>query len=97
MAFNPPIPDSGGNPRKPTPGLHSLAQAERLTQIAFVLPCAAVIGWGAGWWLDSRLHTHWIQIFGLILGIVAGMVSAIRMALAAGNAPSKRDGGRGRE
>jgi ATP synthase protein I len=94
MAFNPPMPDSSSNPRKPTPGLHSLVQAERLMQIAFVLPCAAVIGWGAGWFIDSRLHIHWVQIAGLILGIVAGMVSAIRMALAAGNLPSKRDGGR---
>jgi len=97
MAFNPPIPDSDRKPAKPTPGLHSLVQAERLMQIAFVLPCAALIGWGAGWWIDSRTHTHWVQIAGLILGIIAGMVSAIRMALAAGNPPSKRDGGRGGE
>jgi ATP synthase protein I len=68
--------------------LHSLVQAEQLMQIALVLPCAALIGWGLGWWIDGRLHTHWIWIGGLIFGLVAGMVSAIRMALTAGG-PSK--------
>ncbi len=57
MAYNPPIPDSGRNPRKPTPGLHSLVQAERLMQSAIVLPCAALIGWGAGWCVD-HLHAY---------------------------------------
>jgi len=96
MAFNPPIPDSpprsGGSGRKQSSGLQSLVQAERLVQIALTLPCAAAIGWGAGWWLDSRLHSHWAAIVGLVLGIVAGMVSAIRMALAAGHAPAGRSG-----
>jgi ATP synthase protein I len=92
MAFNPPIPDSGRKPTKPTPGLHSLVQAERLMQIAMVLPCALLIGWGAGWCVDHVLHTSWGVVVGLVLGIVAGMVSAIRMAMTAMNSLSRRDG-----
>jgi len=70
--------------------LNSLVKAEQLMQIAFVLPCAMVLGWGAGWCFDHFLHTHWGVAAGLVLGIVAGMVSAIRMAVAAMNPPSSR-------
>jgi ATP synthase protein I len=68
----------------------SLVQAERLLQIAFILPCAMLIGWGAGWWLDHHFHMHWATLVGLIVGIAAGMLSAIRMALDAGNPKGRR-------
>lgn len=70
--------DAGG-------GLHTLAKAEKLTQIAVVLPCALLIGWGAGVLLDKWLHQHWIYIVGIIFGGVAGMVEAVRQALRAGD------------
>jgi ATP synthase protein I len=57
-------------------------QAGRLTQIAFVLPAATVVGWLIGGALDRWLHTSWLQVVGLILGIVAGFVDLIRTALA---------------
>ena len=87
MAFNPPIPDAKPGPA-PVPGkrsgaVHSLVQAEQLIQIAMVLPSALLIGWGAGWLVDHWLHSHWGVVTGLLLGIVAGMVSAIRMAVLA--------------
>ena len=59
-----------------------LVQAGRLSQIAFVLPAATVLGWLLGSALDRWLHTSWIQIVGLLLGIAAGMVDLIRTALA---------------
>jgi F0F1-type ATP synthase assembly protein I len=80
VPFNSPSPDSE-NKRKPSPGLNKLVQAERLMQIAFVLPCAMLVGWGAGWAIDHYFHIHWAIVAGLVLGIVAGMVSAIRMAM----------------
>jgi len=92
MPFNNPIPEDksdSGSRKGGSSGLASLVQAERLMQIAFILPCAVLIGWGAGWWIDDHFHTHWATIAGLMLGIAAGMVSAVRMALAAGNSPSK--------
>jgi len=92
MAFNPPIPDAKPRPTplpgKPSGAMHSLVQAEQLIQIAMVLPCALLIGWGAGWCVDHWLHSHWGVVAGLILGIVAGMVSAIRMAVVAMNSVS---------
>ncbi len=94
MAFNPPNPneserrrDPGSSPGKDGGGLSSLVQAEKLMQIAFVLPCAALIGYGIGWWIDHRFGTHWGAIAGLIFGLISGMVSVIRMALSADNAP----------
>jgi len=93
MPFNNPIPEDKLPPKpgkQSSSGLQSLVQAERLMQIAIVLPCALLIGWGAGWWVDNRFHTHWASIAGLLLGIAAGMVSAVRMALAAGNSPAAK-------
>ena len=86
MAFNPPNSNEGERQRD-SGGLASLVQAEKLMQIAFVLPCAALIGWGLGWWIDHHFGTHWATIAGLVFGLVSGMVSVIRMALSAGNGP----------
>lgn len=96
MAYNPPNPDLPSRstvPPKRSGAVHNLVQAEQLIQIAMVLPCALLIGWGAGWLVDRWLHSHWGVVVGLILGIVAGMVSAIRMAVVAMNSVSGR--GRG--
>ena len=73
---------------KDSGALKSLAKAEQLMQIAFVLPCALLVGWGMGWCVDHFFHTHWGVAVGLVLGIVAGMFSAIRMAIDAMNPPS---------
>jgi len=56
-------------------------QVEKIAQIAFVLPCAVCIGWLGGMWLDQHFHQDWMTLVGFILGCVAGMSSAIRMAL----------------
>jgi ATP synthase protein I len=77
--------DQNSNPsgRKRTQGMDTIVKAERLTQIAFVLPAAVVIGWGLGVLLDKWLHQHWIYILGLVLGAIAGMFEAVRQALRA--------------
>jgi F0F1-type ATP synthase assembly protein I len=94
MAFNPPPPTGDRSQTRQVRagsgaggGLQSLVQAEKLMQIALLLPCAAVIGWGIGWWIDHHFGWHWATIAGLILGLVSGMVSVIRMALTADNGP----------
>jgi F0F1-type ATP synthase assembly protein I len=82
MAFNRPIPD-----RKPhahvASGVGAVIEAEKLMQIALLLPSAALIGWLAGVFLDSRLHQSWIAIFGVVFGCISGLVYVIRMAMAA--------------
>ena len=57
-------------------------QLARYSQLAFVFPAATVAGWLIGAALDRWLHTTWLYLAGLILGIVAGFVELIRAALA---------------
>jgi len=83
MPFNRPIPES--KPRPKAGGVvASLIEAEKLMQIAFLLPSAVGIGWGAGWLADRFLHQSWITVAGVIFGCVAGLVSMVRLAMAAG-------------
>lgn len=86
MPFNPPNPD----PKPEKPLGQSLVQAESLIQIALVLPIAVLIGWFFGAMLDRWLHQTWITVVGLILGMIAGMLEAVRMALAAGKSKGKK-------
>jgi ATP synthase protein I len=86
MPFNPPNP----NPQPEKHGLKGIVQTESLIQIALVLPIALLIGWGFGAVLDHWLHQTWITVVGLILGMIAGMLEAVRMALAAGKIKSKK-------
>ena len=65
-------------------GVNTFVQAERLLQIAFVLPAAVLIGWAGGALLDKWLHTHWIYIVGLLFGAAAGLFEAVRQAMQAG-------------
>lgn len=80
------MPASKPNPNAPphaprrTETMQTILKAERLTQIAFVLPAAVLIGWGIGALLDKWLHQDWIYIAGVILGAIAGMIEAIRQA-----------------
>jgi len=65
--------------------METLVKAESLLQLAFVLPAAVLIGWGAGALLDKWLHTDWIYIVGLLLGSAAGLVEVVRQAMRAGS------------
>ena len=76
------IPNPGGKKRSET--MDTIVKAERLTQIAFVMPAAVLIGWGGGALLDKWLHQSWIYIVGVIFGSIAGLVEAVRQALRAG-------------
>jgi hypothetical protein len=80
MPFNRPIPDRTPQP-KSSGGFQALVQAEKLTQIAVLLPSAAFIGWLLGAWLDSKLHTGWIALAGIVFGGISGLVYVIRLAI----------------
>jgi F0F1-type ATP synthase assembly protein I len=71
---------------KPMPGDDSSNKKKSLwvqmanySQLAFIFPAATVTGWLIGLGLDHWLHTTWLYIVGLILGIVAGFVEMIRI------------------
>ena len=55
------------------------AQFATYSQIAFIFPTATVAGWLIGLALDHWLHTTWLYLAGLILGIIAGFVELIRI------------------
>ena len=57
-------------------------QAGQISQVAFVLPAATVLGWLLGAGMDRWLHTTWLWMAGLLLGIVAGFVDLIRTVIA---------------
>lgn len=94
MPYQRPIPDS--NPRKKGSALvGSIVQAEKMIQIALLLPCAAFIGWLGGAWLDHVFHTTWITMAGVVFGILAGLIGAIRLTIkiAGGLGSGKNDAG----
>jgi F0F1-type ATP synthase assembly protein I len=82
MPFHRPIPNAKSRFKIST-GVETLVEAEKLMQIAFLLPSATFIGWLLGAWADSRLHQSWIEIVGIIFGATSGLVYVIRMALTA--------------
>jgi len=68
-------------PDERPPGKKSLlVRMASYSQLAFVFPAATVVGWLVGLGLDHWLHTTWLYLAGLILGIIAGFVELIRVA-----------------
>jgi F0F1-type ATP synthase assembly protein I len=61
-----------------------IVQLARYSEIAVIFPAATAVGWLVGVALDHWLHTTWLYLVGLILGIVAGFVQLIRMASSLG-------------
>ena len=56
-----------------------IVQLANYSQLAFIFPAATVVGWLIGSALDHWLHTTWLYLVGLILGIIAGFVELIRL------------------
>jgi F0F1-type ATP synthase assembly protein I len=71
---NPPNPDNPDSNQKKNFWL----QVSHYSQLAFIFPAAVVVGWLSGAALDRWLHTSWLYLAGLILGIAAGFVELIR-------------------
>ena len=80
MPYNRPIPKSDTR-QKSSSGIETLVQAEKLMQIALLLPSAAFIGWLLGAWADMKLHTAWLGLAGILFGGVSGLVYVVRMVL----------------
>jgi len=90
MAYQRPTPEKqphgkGGN------ALSALVEAEKLMQIALLLPSAAFIGWLIGAWIGEKLHQPWLGTVGIVFGGVSGLVYVVRMAVAASAATEDAD------
>lgn len=70
--------------REPGQSKSLLVQIARYSELAFVFPAATVVGWLIGAALDHWLHTTWLYLAGLIVGIIAGFVALIRAVTAPG-------------
>jgi F0F1-type ATP synthase assembly protein I len=71
--------DQGENSKnQDSSGRSGWAQMGNYAQLAFLFPAATVVGWLIGVGLDKWLHTTWLYIVGLLLGIVAGFAELIR-------------------
>jgi F0F1-type ATP synthase assembly protein I len=75
--MTPPSPPDNRPPDKKNPWV----QVGRYSQLALMLPAGTVAGWLLGSALDRWLHTSWISIVGLFLGIAAGMFELIHTVL----------------
>jgi F0F1-type ATP synthase assembly protein I len=67
--------------RAPDEKKNAWVQVGRYSQLALMLPAGTVAGWLLGSALDRWLHTTWISVVGLLLGIAAGMIELIRGVL----------------
>ncbi len=79
-----PEPPSERGPGRRTPSDEERTfwkQYARYGQIGFILPAALVAGWLIGALLDRWLHTQWLYLVGLLLGVVAGFVELIRLLI----------------
>ena len=92
MPYHHPIPDPDSRGKR-SGAFQAWVQAEKFIQIILVLPSAAFIGWAAGFGLDHVFHKTWIAMAGIVVGIVAGLVSAIRMAVYYTSKSDKATGG----
>ena len=84
MPFIRPNPKAKARPRPAARALASLVEAEKMMQVAILLPSAAFIGWLGGAWLDNVLHQSWIAVLGILFGGVSGLVGVVRLATSAG-------------
>jgi F0F1-type ATP synthase assembly protein I len=61
---------------------NAYVQMANYAQLAIIFPAATLIGWLIGVACDRWLHTTWLYIVGLLLGIIAGFAELIRTASA---------------
>jgi F0F1-type ATP synthase assembly protein I len=78
------LPDDGES-REPKKSM--LVQLANYSQLAFIFPAATVVGWLIGAALDHWLHTTWLYLAGLIVGIIAGFVELIRLVTSSESKP----------
>ncbi len=57
-------------------------QISRFIELGVLLPSCTLGGWLVGAALDKWLHTSWLYLVGLLLGIAAGFVQLVRTVLA---------------
>ncbi len=93
MPFNRPLPDPEPR-RKSSSGIDTLVQAEKLMQIAILLPSAAFVGWLLGAWADRAWHQSWLGLAGMVFGGISGLVYVVRLVITTGSSDGKGNPGK---
>ena len=75
------MPDDLRPPTNDPPKKKFYVQLAEYSQLAFILPACTVVGWLIGLALDRWLHTTWIYLAGLLVGIAAGFVELVRTVM----------------
>lgn len=73
-----PHPDPGLDDKNSGNRENFWVQVSRYSQLALIFPAALVVGWLIGTALDQWLHTTWLYLAGILLGIAAGFIELIR-------------------
>jgi len=55
-----------------------MVQVGRYLGLAFLIPSSALVGYLIGYLLDKWLHTKFLTLTFLILGIASGMIELVR-------------------
>jgi F0F1-type ATP synthase assembly protein I len=71
----------GSNDRPPRRDKPALSVFGTYLTLAMTLPVSAAVGYFMGLLLDKLLHTHFLYIVFLILGIVSGFVQLFRQVM----------------
>ncbi len=75
-------------PKTPDQRMSLWAQVGFYTSLGFIIPAAAVGGFGLGWWLDRWLHTS--PIITLVMGFLGAAAGVVEI-LAILTRAEKRD------
>ena len=73
------MPSNNGDEQGPDRNLSLVGKA---FELGMITAACMVVGLLIGAGLDRWLHTKWITIVGVLVGVVAGFVEMIRRALA---------------
>jgi ATP synthase protein I len=89
MPFNPPIRNPEHRPKSTNP-IASLAEAEKMMQVAVLLPSSAFVGWIFGALLDRAFHQTWIALVGILFGGISGLVYVVRLVTSRSAKPAPK-------
>ena len=93
MPFHRPIPDSLKQKSQSSGGVKSLEEAEKLIQIAILLPASALVGWLVGAWIGHRLNQSWPPLAGILVGGILGLIYVVRLGMNNSGSRTKPDTG----
>lgn len=83
-------------PRTPGKQTSVWAQIGFYLSLGFIIPAAAVVGFGIGFWLDERLHTTPVlAVIMAFLGAAGGVVEVLRILTRAEKNAGRNNSGPG--